>query len=629
MRYARAVLPLLVGITVLVALFAAARPATAQTTVPGTPTGYYWAPMQISVDNPRLSITYVGGGYHTFDWEEDFFHNQVTVNRHLPDGNVHALAFHLDSWNSTATFSLGSGGDIYQSSWLVHYYQDYLEAADFPWADNFRSSLQFNAFSTWTFTKGPFIPSVSASGAFTVWALIEGDPPTNEFGLSCTYTASTGVTNTVSASRVNNGSFEYYNYSDVPSGWTINSPGSSFYATTTEAYDGNYSLQYQPNSYRMFAQVCRSVQIPLNTQSIAAGVMYSGGGASTSDVTLMFDGEILGTTTVSGSAAWTTLAASDSYSSESIIHTVCVEVEGANHAYVDAVWLYASETNDLAGLSCPVPEDDVVPPPPPPPPEPDEDDGIPVMPPGSFGVCTRCIKPWSLLMIGSWIKWLLCGIENVFRCELFIWLEAIRNLVAGIFGRFIELALWFPNMFQSALDWLAATATNILNWAIQMWDYIRTGFTQFLRVLVQRILESAIVQLAYAALSWLGAIWEFAWAIIQAILGQLRALFFAIANVIDLIISIITSVVEAWTAPAYTLDFIPGISGQGPGSFAPLEADGINDTKIYWILVSGMATFDAIAGDFGFQYLQFILIGIMAFGVIAWTFKQFHEILPI
>lgn len=464
-----------------------------------------------------------------------------------------------------------------------------------------------------------------------VYWIADGElqPPPNQFGLSCVYTATTGITDTVSASRVLNGSFEFYNYSDVPSGWSINSGGgSTYYSTQTNAFDGSYSLQYQPDTFRTFAQVCRSIQLPGNTQSIAAGFNFAGGGSGTSDVTLSLDGQVLDTTFVSGSTAWTTLAYSQPYTPTQIFHQFCIEVQGANRAYIDATWLYASDSEDLFGLMCPAPEEDAVPPPPPPPPEPG-DDGIPVPAPDDFGRCYRCVRPNTIIEIGGWIKWLLCGFQNLFRCELYIWLLNLQNLLAGLFNRVVSFVLWIPQVFQSIWNWAAATVTNIGNWAIQMWDNFRSGFTGFLRTLVQRVLETDFVQTVWLSVTWLRSIWETAMALIQTVIAQIRALFMAAISVLELIQNIIVSVATAWNADPYQIDFI-GSGGGGPGSFDPglLEEQGVNDSKITWVLLIGLAALDAIAGDFGFQYLQFIIIGVMAFGVIAWTLKQFQDIVP-
>lgn len=458
-------------------------------------------------------------------------------------------------------------------------------------------------------------------------------PLANDFGLTCTYTHTGGITQTVSASNVLNASFETFNYGSLPAGWSVHSPGSTFYAATDNSYHGSYSLQYQPNPSRMFAQACRSVQIDTDAQSVAAGVYYAGGTNGTSDVTILLDGSVLGTTLVSGLAPWAPLVVTDTFSSTTQFHTLCVEVEGANRAYIDAVWLYASETNDLSGLICPAPEDNVVPPPPPPPPENDED-GIPVPAPEDLGTCYRCIKPISILQIGSWIKWLFCGLANLFRCELWLWLLQIQNIAAAIFGSFGLFIAWLPGAFQSWIDWGAGAVGGVASWFVGIWDAFRNGFTLFLSGLVQRFLETEFIQDIWAGLTMGRGLAEFLIGIARAFMAMLQALYDAVSQLVELIRGFVAAVAAAWNAEPYQFDFIPGqgagSGGSGPGITGPelLEADGINNSKIYWLLVVSLLAVDDVAGSFGLQYLQWIAIGILSLGLIGWTFTKWHDPVP-
>jgi hypothetical protein len=58
-----------------------------------------------------------------------------------------------------------------------------------------------------------------------------------------------------------------------------------------------------------------------------------------------------------------------------------------------------------------------------------------------------------------------------------------------------------------------------------------------------------------------------------------------------------------------------------------LGGDGPSPQKILWLFLLGLGTFDATLGDLGIAPFQFVVIGLMAFGLVMWTFKKWDQIL--
>lgn len=53
------------------------------------------------------------------------------------------------------------------------------------------------------------------------------------------------------------------------------------------------------------------------------------------------------------------------------------------------------------------------------------------------------------------------------------------------------------------------------------------------------------------------------------------------------------------------------------------------DTQIMYIFLLGVATGDSILGYFGMGYIQWLIIGAMAFGLVLWTLRKWDVILPM
>ncbi len=300
--------------------------------------------------------------------------------------------------------------------------------------------------------------------------------------------------------------------------------------------------------------------------------------------------------------------------------------------YVDDLFVVPVDENNQQICSLefyPLDDDDPDPPP-------DIDDPIIIddfpIPANDAATCYDCILPVNFLDLGQWIRWLQCRISNLFYCSLYFWLLNIGNWVAGVRQQLIALLAWLPLTVQAALNWAAGSATDFAAWLGQLWAAFRSGFTEFLFVLTQRLLESDFVQTVWAGATWLGQIWQLVWGLVQGVLTLLRALYNAVIQLVELVQGMITAVAQAWQADPYTLEYVLGIEADLPASrsatLAALEQDGPNITKVFWLVLSSLAVVDSFAGNFMMVWV-YVAAALLSFGVIGWTFKQFYDIVPI
>lgn len=280
---------------------------------------------------------------------------------------------------------------------------------------------------------------------------------------------------------------------------------------------------------------------------------------------------------------------------------------------------------DTPGPS-PTPGPSATPPPtptPPPPPPPD--------PPGQGVSCYQCYLPDEDAELGEWllqaIEYVFCWLYNMFVCRLRIWILEVGNWVRGVWNDLLLYIVWLYQSAQSFVNWVASNIANLTSWVVQIWDAARFGFTDYLRQIIVNLLNSPLVQTVWATITWVSLVWDQILTLIRTFLTITASLYEAGATLVSLFITVGESVITAWTAPAYEIDFIPGAS---PASLSSLEAAGPNSDKILWLVLVGIGTIDTEFGAFPvIQALQYLVIGLLSLGVIAWTFRQFYDILPI
>lgn len=471
-----------------------------------------------------------------------------------------------------------------------------------------------------------------------------GDVDPGDYGGTCVYTNTQGIPTLTSANILLNPSFETFNYTSMPSGWEHWSPGTVFpvFARSVKAArSGDWGMSAAPDSsFGILSGICRSFNIDSGVESIAVGQYarsVESGGSSGSSVDLrIYPGyypnvqwdnptSVISQTFGTELSEWTALAGSYQVSGPASL-TICSVGVGHTTVHVDDFWVYESSETDEFALICPEVGGEPIPDPPPLPGT-DFGDDVPAPAPTAFGVCYDCIRPLTILEIGSWIKWLVCMLGNLFRCELYHWLLASINWIRGVWLWLVGLVEWLPEAGQVVLSWVGNAINEALGFVGAVWDRFRMSFVTFLQNLVQAVLNTKFIQDAWIFVTWLQRALEYVQALLSTFVGMLRSLYMAAVDIAELVRSIIVSVIEAWQAPPDpdVFSFLPG----GGGAMMPESTEGISSDKISWLVLVAIASFDAIFGSFGLQYLQFVVFGVVGFGVIAWTLKQFQDIVPI
>lgn len=286
--------------------------------------------------------------------------------------------------------------------------------------------------------------------------------------------------------------------------------------------------------------------------------------------------------------------------------------------------------------------------------------------------CWQCIRPVNWLSFGEWISWLFCHIRNLFFCHLYHWLLMINNWVVGIFSNLLSFLQWLPGAFNgfsgfaaqmwnwllswiagrwnnvvdfvnwlpSAVNWVGAWLANIWNaaweWIGGLWGRITTGFVNYLRLLFVNLLNSSLVQTVYQFILGLGYAWDFFMGMVQFFINTARNLFLALVQVVVLFWDLVNAIRLAFFTTAYEWDFmdldISQVSREAAmedmQSRSP-ESGFWTDTQIMYIFLLGVATGDSILGYFGMGYIQWLIIGAMAFGLVLWTLRKWDVILPM
>lgn len=252
--------------------------------------------------------------------------------------------------------------------------------------------------------------------------------------------------------------------------------------------------------------------------------------------------------------------------------------------------------------------------------------------------CWNCQLPTNFFDIGRWITWLVCQVRNLFFCHLYSWILALANLVIGVFSNLFSFLSWLAGLPNTALDWLGDVWQNVVTWVGSAWQGIwtwagtvfgnlLTSVRVFFHSLIQRLLEIDLVRVVYRFLEFQGILVQVFYRLLLWIVHLVEVLLTAIFTFVLVLWDLAVATFEALTTPAYDWSMVPGASPDGGFLPGDLGGDGPTPQKILWLFLLGLGTFDATLGDLGIAPFQFVVIGLMAFGLVMWTFKKWDQIL--
>lgn len=252
--------------------------------------------------------------------------------------------------------------------------------------------------------------------------------------------------------------------------------------------------------------------------------------------------------------------------------------------------------------------------------------------------CWNCQLPINFFDIGRWITWLVCQVRNLFFCHLYSWILALANLVIGVFSNLFSFLSWLAGLPNTALAWLGGVWQNVITWVGSAWQGIwtwagtvfgnlLTSIRVFFHSLIQRLLEIDLVRVIYRFLEFQGILVQVFYRLLLWIVHLIEVLLTAIFTFVLVLWDLAVATFEALTTPAYDWSMVPGASPDGGFLPGDLGGDGPSPQKILWLFLLGLGTFDATLGDLGIAPFQFVVIGLMAFGLVMWTFKKWDQIL--
>jgi hypothetical protein len=317
----------------------------------------------------------------------------------------------------------------------------------------------------------------------------------------------------------------------------------------------------------------------------------------------------------------------------------------ANFSYRDFAWIMPGPAPTPLPTSTPVPTitptatviPGVTATPWPPPPIIPNPGGGGINPPGnSWGgrTCYQCSIPKGT-NLGHWIAYLACVIVNLFTCSVYTWFNNIWNAVIGVYGWLVALITWLGLVTQQIYTWVGGIIMDATNFVFGWWQNVANYIGQLPGLLLEWFMNTQLVQSVWRFVSFVALVWSAARLVAAGVVDSIRNLFNAVVYIMELFIELIQAMRAAWSADPYELDIIPGhganTPGGGPAPLAPdqLAADGINTTKIYWILLMAMVAFDSILAPLGIVYVQWVAIGLISIGLIAWTLNKWRDILPV
>lgn len=437
----------------------------------------------------------------------------------------------------------------------------------------------------------------------------EEPPPTPEYVPEmCEYDNGEG-TGTIERSIIYNGSFEEGWF-----GWgVIDSHSLSGPLDGASAHSGQWSvhrgtLDTQPGF------VCQTFTYSPDVSSLSVGGYVRGTGGRS--VSISLDGEVFANQTVTDE--WLTLLGTQpaNASGSSII---CFRTNGdafPGDVYADDFYVYPLDSDGEPICVSPDWRRDIDPEPFPTP-DPGEDN-YPF--PDDNLVCVQCARPADWYAIGQWIRWLLCGLNNLFKCYLYIWLMSLANFLRGLWEWVKAGITWITQSTQTIITWAASTISYLFNYG---WNAFKTQITLYFYNLVQGILESAFVQLLWSAFSLASTLWQMMLALVDNLFALMRGLVDAVITFVEMVFDILRAVAAAFGVDAYTTQEFYDDNDLGSGTFATA---GPSVAKVLWMMMSSMAVVDQLLNNAAMLTLMYVVIGLMALGVTAWTFKQFQDL---
>ncbi len=218
----------------------------------------------------------------------------------------------------------------------------------------------------------------------------------------------------------------------------------------------------------------------------------------------------------------------------------------------------------------------------------------------------------AIMSVGFWAIGIIANIWNVYIPA------ALASLWNG--------AMWLANAGQYVGIWLYSGFINASSWVVGLfWDVVA-----FLDpwTLLMWWLNLPITQHILNAFYY----WGLGTEIGQLVLFSLAAVF---QNIYD-------SLLEMWELLRIVFNAFRGvfvgdeysvfinINGEDLEIIEPaaLHESGMNGTKMLWLGLAALATADYALEVFPLSLPLWLAVGGVAFGVIAWTMKQWQEILP-
>lgn len=276
---------------------------------------------------------------------------------------------------------------------------------------------------------------------------------------------------------------------------------------------------------------------------------------------------------------------------------------------------------------------------------------------------------YSIAYFGQWIIYLAALINNLFTCYLQNWLYNITNSMAGLITLFWNFSTWFwqslanlndllvnmlsawlqfavqlftefgswliatfveiatfwigffAQIFSNGLDWIQSAVEWIGNWL----DSILDGMTP--ARFVYELMQSALAQAIQLSLAFAVAARDIFLTMAAAFIQLLSSMLNAVISFLEMLRDLFIAVRDAFSTAAYTID----IDGTGTIDDAQLDADGMNNSKVLWLLLLGATLIDNFVGTFQ-PYTGAVLsviVGVLAIGVILWTMYTWRDVLPV
>lgn len=201
-------------------------------------------------------------------------------------------------------------------------------------------------------------------------------------------------------------------------------------------------------------------------------------------------------------------------------------------------------------------------------------------------------------------------------------------------------ATWAYETFQNVVNWLLYIIRSFLEWAAGIvqgwWGWITAFISElweaikaFPARLLRAILESDFIQMIWAWFHMLQAVWDAVRVLVDAFIQMLIDLYHALARFLEMLIGMFGSLRDAFAADPYEIVIQTSAGEVSSIDAGALAAPGPNATKILWMFLAGLSAIDWFVGEFGLGMVLMMVVGSLAIGVILWTLRLWHDILPI